>query len=79
MGAGLLACGLDYPGLSSLIKAVLLPRGSEMKQLRDWQSFLINSAKKKFDRERGRFPLKARQKDRQVRLKTMKMASLCSS
>lgn len=64
MGAGLLACGLDYPGLSSLIKLVLLPRGTETEQLRDWRSFLINSAEKKFDRETGRFPLKAREKDR---------------
>lgn len=63
MGAGLLACGLDYPSLSSLIKPVLLPRGSETEQLRDWQSFLINSAEKKFDRETGRFSLKAREKD----------------
>lgn len=64
MGAGLLACGLDYPGLSSLIKLVLLPRGTETEQLRDWRSFLINSEEKKFDRETGRFPLKAREKDR---------------
>lgn len=63
MGAGLLACGLYYSSLSSLIKLALLPRGAETEQLQDWQSFLINLAEKKFDSETARFPLKAREKE----------------
>lgn len=64
MGAGLLACGLDYPGLSSLINLVLLPRDAEKGVAVGLGSFQINLAEKKFDREAGMFPPKALETDR---------------